>query len=87
MPVPDWEHLTVRLDAASLAPQGVWYNSHRNIEGEWRPAAKVPRDPHTGRLVAFVAKDGHGLYPKVGAGRDTREGYRAGAACGREEGV
>lgn len=49
---------------ATLA--GVWYNSHRNHEGEWRTAADAPRTA-CGRLAAYVAKDGHGVYPQVGA--------------------
>ncbi|GFR42446.1 hypothetical protein Agub_g3353, partial [Astrephomene gubernaculifera] len=63
--VGDWEHLTVRLHAASLQLQGVWYNAHRNIEGEWVPAAQVPRTP-CGRIVGHVAINGHGIYPHCG---------------------
>ncbi|GLC57663.1 hypothetical protein PLESTB_001251300 [Pleodorina starrii] len=63
--VGDWEHLTVRLDAASLELQGVWYNAHRNIEGEWCPAEAVPRTP-CGRIVGYVAINGHGIYPHCG---------------------
>jgi hypothetical protein len=42
--------------------QGVWFNRHRNIEGDWVPAARVPRTP-CGRIAAFVALHGHGTYP------------------------
>ncbi|EFJ52516.1 hypothetical protein VOLCADRAFT_115992, partial [Volvox carteri f. nagariensis] len=73
--VGDWEHLTVRLDATSLelqvepgagpCTQGVWYNAHRNIEGEWVPGVAVPRTP-CGRILGFVAINGHGIYPKCG---------------------
>ncbi|KAG2501239.1 hypothetical protein HYH03_001046 [Edaphochlamys debaryana] len=63
--VGDWEHMTVRLHANSLELQGVWYNAHRNIEGEWCPAAQVPRSP-CGRLLGFVAINGHGIYPTAG---------------------
>ncbi|GIL45837.1 hypothetical protein Vafri_2972 [Volvox africanus] len=63
--VGDWEHLTVRLDAASLELQGVWYNAHRNIEGEWCPAEAVPRTP-CGRILGYVAINGHGVYPHCG---------------------
>ncbi|GLI63993.1 hypothetical protein VaNZ11_007105 [Volvox africanus] len=63
--VGDWEHLTVRLDAASLELQGVWYNAHRNIEGEWCPAEAVPRTP-CGRILGYVAMNGHGIYPHCG---------------------
>ncbi|KAG2432933.1 hypothetical protein HXX76_008662 [Chlamydomonas incerta] len=63
--VGDWEHLTVRLDARSLELQGVWYNAHRNIEGEWCPAADVPRT-RCGRIIGHVAINGHGIYPHCG---------------------
>ncbi|PNW77468.1 hypothetical protein CHLRE_10g437900v5 [Chlamydomonas reinhardtii] len=63
--VGDWEHLTVRLDARTLELQGVWYNAHRNIEGEWCPAAAVPRTP-CGRIIGHVAINGHGIYPHCG---------------------
>ncbi|KXZ46481.1 hypothetical protein GPECTOR_43g917 [Gonium pectorale] len=63
--VGDWEHLTVRLDAATLELQGVWYNAHRNIEGEWVPARRVPRSP-CGRILGYVAINGHGVYPTCG---------------------
>ena len=38
---------------------------HRNIEGEWVDADEVPRDPLDGRIIAYVARSGHGVYPKV----------------------
>lgn len=61
----DWEHITVRVGLGPTYPlQGVWYNSHRNVEGEWADASEVPRDEH-GRIVAYVALNGHGVYPKV----------------------
>ncbi|KAL6757473.1 hypothetical protein V8C86DRAFT_2623844, partial [Haematococcus lacustris] len=62
-----WEHLTVRLCAGSLALQGVWYNAHRSREGEWCPADQVPREEGPSRRIqAFVAINGHGVYPRVG---------------------
>ena len=56
--------------------QGVWYNRHRNIEGDWVPAAKVPRTP-CGRIVAYVALHGHGTYHKVRRRTDTTALLRA----------
>lgn len=44
----------------------MWYNAHRNIEGEWCPAAAVPRTP-CGRIIGHVAINGHGIYPHVSA--------------------
>mmetsp|Transcript_25093 Transcript_25093/g.68172 ORF Transcript_25093/g.68172 Transcript_25093/m.68172 type:complete len:404 (-) Transcript_25093:438-1649(-) len=61
----DWEHCTVRLRLQDLALSGVWYNSHRNVEGEWRAGKDVQRDP-TGRISSFVARNGHGMYPQPG---------------------
>ena len=43
--------------------QGVWYNAHRPRDGTWVPAEKVELE--AGRPVAYVAKHGHGTYPKV----------------------
>ena len=54
----------MRLDPVTYELQGVWYNSHRSIEGEWRPAHRTPRTPN-GRPVAYVARCGHGTYPKA----------------------
>ncbi|KAF5830041.1 hypothetical protein DUNSADRAFT_15082 [Dunaliella salina] len=61
----DWEHCTVRLRLQDLALMGVWYNSHRNLEGEWRACKDVQRDP-SGRILSFVARNGHGMYPQPG---------------------
>jgi len=41
------------------------YNSHRNIEGEWAAAEHVKKDS-SGRIAAFVARNGHGTYPRPG---------------------
>lgn len=61
----DIEHLTVRCHPASGALQGVFYNSHRSRDGQWVAAAGVPRDAD-GRILAYVAKHGHGVYPSPG---------------------
>mmetsp|Transcript_21896 Transcript_21896/g.55735 ORF Transcript_21896/g.55735 Transcript_21896/m.55735 type:complete len:467 (-) Transcript_21896:396-1796(-) len=57
---------SVEEQASAWRLQGVWYNSHRNCEGEWVEGAHVPRDPRTGRIKAFVARSGHGVYPRAG---------------------
>ncbi|GMH40261.1 hypothetical protein BSKO_08165 [Bryopsis sp. KO-2023] len=61
--VADWEHLTVRLFPDGKM-QGVYYNSHRNIDGDWLPAKEVPMKD--GRPMVFLAKHGHGCYPRPG---------------------
>ncbi|MEW5304850.1 MAG: hypothetical protein WDW36_007431 [Sanguina aurantia] len=63
--VGDWEHTTVRLGASDLSLLGVWYNAHRNLEGEWAAAGEVPRNAE-GRIASFVALHGHGNYPREG---------------------
>eukprot|EP00798_Chlamydomonas_sp_ICE-L_P019274 gene19274-25914_t len=45
---------------------GIWYNRHRNVEGEWVAAESAPCDTSTGRPQAFVALNGHGTYPCAG---------------------
>ena len=61
----DWERVSVRVDAESGEVIGVWYNSHRPRDGHWVAAAAAPRSP-CGRLLAFVARHGHGTYGQAG---------------------
>lgn len=61
----DWEHTTVRLHASDLSLVGIWYNAHRNLEGEWAAAKDVPRT-QDGRIISYIALHGHGNYPRVG---------------------
>jgi hypothetical protein len=58
----DWEHVTVRCtkEGQLLA---VYYGSHRHGDGTWVRAEVVPFETRTGRIVAFVARNGHGTYP------------------------
>lgn len=44
----------------------VYYSAHRQGDGTWVPANECPFDKDTGRLLAFVAHNGHGLYPTAG---------------------
>lgn len=63
----DWEHVTVRLDAATGRTLGMYYHAHRNHDGVWLPAEAMPRDSAgSGRPVAYVAFHGHGCYPSPG---------------------
>lgn len=59
----DIEHITVRVDPTGSKLMGVWYNSHRNHDGSWVPGSEV--EIESGRLVSYVAKHGHGHYPKA----------------------
>jgi hypothetical protein len=36
------------------------------MQGEWVDAEHVPRDARTGRIKAYVARSGHGVYPRAG---------------------
>lgn len=61
--VADWEHVTVRLDPDGEL-EGIYYSSHKNYEGDWKPVGKVPmRD---GRPLVYLARDGHGCYSRPG---------------------
>lgn len=58
----DWEHLTVRcITSGELV--AVYYGAHGHDQGKWVPAARVPRDKASGRIVSFVARSAHGSYP------------------------
>ncbi|GMH40262.1 hypothetical protein BSKO_08166 [Bryopsis sp. KO-2023] len=61
--VGDFEHVTVRLCPDGRL-QGVYYNAHRNIDGNWVPAKKVRL--LEGRPLVYVARDHHGCYPSPG---------------------
>lgn len=58
----DWEHITVRCTARG-ALRAVYYGAHRHGDGTWVAGADVPRDAKSGRIIAFVARNGHGTYP------------------------
>lgn len=47
-----------------LVGQGVYCNAHRSRDGCWVDASEVERTPE-GRLKLYVARHGHGTYPKV----------------------
>ena len=61
----DIEHLTVRVDGAGLTT-GVWYNSHRSVDGMWVAAPDIDLDTESGRIASYVAASGHGHYPSTG---------------------
>jgi hypothetical protein len=62
----DVEHLTARVHPETGDLLAMWYNAHRSRDGQWVPAAAVPRCPATGRPLAYIAKHGHGNYPAPG---------------------
>jgi hypothetical protein len=70
----DWERVTARVDAESGELVAVWYNAHRPRDGGWVAAADAPRGSGGGggggggggRLLAYVARHGHGAYPVAG---------------------
>eukprot|EP00890_Picochlorum_soloecismus_P001540 jgi/Picsp_1/2387/NSC_05849-R1_pre-mrna processing protein prp39 gb len=77
----DIEHITVRVDMETEGLIGVWYNAHRNRDGTWVAGPDVERDDECGRLVSYVAKHGHGHYPK--AGRYFRHFFLGNDICSR----
>lgn len=62
----DWEHITVRADPHTGHLIAVYYSAHRHGDGSWVPADRVPVDHDTGRLLAFCARNGHGMHPAAG---------------------
>ena len=47
-----------------MLKQGVYCNAHRSRDGCWVDASQVERTVE-GRLKIYVARHGHGTYPKV----------------------
>ena len=60
----DIEHITVRVDPTGSKLIGVWYNAHRNHDGCWVAASEVDTSPDGHRICSFIAKHGHGHYPR-----------------------
>lgn len=77
----DIEHLTVRVDIETEGLIGVWYNAHRSRDGTWVAGPDVERDGEHGRLVSYIAKHGHGHYPR--AGRYYRHFFLGNDICSR----
>jgi hypothetical protein len=59
----DLEHLTVELTQQGQLTR-VMYSAHGTKDGRWVAAKDVPME--NGRLIAYMALNGHGLYPKEG---------------------
>lgn len=61
----DWEHITVRLKPLTYELIAVWYNNHRNKDGQWVKADKVPKDEND-TIIAYSSLNSHGLWPTTG---------------------
>jgi hypothetical protein len=59
----DLEHITVELNGKGELLR-VMYSAHGSKDGRWVTAKEVPMEGD--RIVAYVAVNGHGLYPKEG---------------------
>ena len=59
----DIEHITVQLDKAGTL-QRVFYSAHGTKDGRWVEKEDIPLE--NGKIVAYVALTGHGMYPKEG---------------------
>jgi len=59
----DIEHLTVELTKQGELTR-VMYSAHGTKDGRWVAAEDVPME--NGRIIAYMALNGHGLYPKEG---------------------
>jgi hypothetical protein len=60
----DIEHLTVEVSKKDNTLIRVHYGAHGTADGRWVAGKDVPMED--GRIVAFVGKGGHGLYPTEG---------------------
>jgi hypothetical protein len=64
----DWEHITVRSTQEGEM-LSIYFAAHGSDEGVWVAASNVHFDARgkSNRPVVFVAKAGHGSYPKQGS--------------------
>ncbi|KNC56174.1 uncharacterized protein AMSG_02189 [Thecamonas trahens ATCC 50062] len=63
----DVEHMSVYVDRESGEVTRAYFAAHRMRDGEYVDAADLQfASPNSRRLVAYVAKAGHGLYPRAG---------------------
>lgn len=60
----DMEHMTLELDANTEQLLRVMYSAHGVKDGRWVLADQVPME--NGKIVAYMALNGHGLYPQEG---------------------
>lgn len=61
----DVEHLSVYVALSTGRVLGAYFASHRMRDGEWLQGDALSyHDAEKQRIVAFVAKHGHGFYPK-----------------------
>jgi hypothetical protein len=61
----DLEHITVEINRVTGDLIRVYYGAHGPADGVWTMADEVPIDSD-GKIIAYSARTGHGLYPKVG---------------------
>lgn len=68
----DLEHLTMKMDTKTGKPVAIFYGSHGSNEGMWMyPPGSTGKAVNEftvedGRPVVYVARGGHGNYPKEG---------------------
>jgi len=60
----DLEHLTVEVDKTTNQVIRVHYGAHGTADGRWVEARDLPMVD--GKIVAYIGKGGHGLYPAPG---------------------
>lgn len=60
----DLEHLTVELDLATQSLLRVMFSAHGTKDGRWVNASDIQFED--GKMVSYMALNGHGLYPKEG---------------------
>jgi hypothetical protein len=60
----DLEHLTVDLDMATQSLIRVMYSAHGTLDGRWVKESDIEME--NGKIVCYMALNGHGLYHKEG---------------------
>jgi hypothetical protein len=60
----DIEHMTLEFDKDHQTLLRVMYSAHGVKDGRWVPASKLPMED--GKIVGYMALNGHGLYPESG---------------------
>lgn len=62
----DLEHVTLEIDPATKKILRIYFGSHGSKEGMWLPANSPDIQWNGTHFKAYVARGGHGLYPRPG---------------------
>lgn len=62
----DLEHFTIELNKKTHEPQRFYFSSHGRSEGMWLPANHPDVGYEGTHPIAYIARSGHGTYPRAG---------------------